>query len=103
MPRNALSEIERTVVAVGAADARRGLDIIVGSTGPLRRLTDVILGRRAPVELADPRLETLRRFAQVAARGRERIDHIRDMRHAGFNSAQIVLAARLAARPTRVG
>ncbi len=90
-----LSMIERTVIAVGAADARRGLWVAAKPDGRLRRLTDLLMGRRTPIALADPRLDALRRFAQTAASGRERISDIRRVRDAGFSSPQIVLAARL--------
>ena len=97
-----LSALERAAVAIGAADARQGKRIATNPHGRLQRLTAMVAGRRTPATLADPRLDALRRFAQVAATGRERIADLRRARDAGFNPGQIVLAARLSrgiARP----
>lgn len=95
--REDLSPLERTVVSIGATDARRGLWTVqlFAPSSRLYRLTNLLLGRRTPATLADPRLEALRRFAHVAAKGRERLHDIRSVRDAGFNPAQIVLATRL--------
>lgn len=92
---NGLSALERTVIAIGAADARQGKPILANPRSRLKRLADLVAGRRTPATLADPRLDALRRFAQVAATGRERIADLRRARDAGFNPGQIVLAARL--------
>ena len=94
-----LSRIERMVVEIAAHDARRGIrpvaedDLSLGAS--IRRLVLRLRGRRDANVLADARLDTLRRFAQSAARGRERLSDLRALRDAGFTPAQIVLTARL--------
>ncbi len=93
-PDGALSPLERTVIQVAAADARRGPPLSDRALR-LRRIVDLLLGRRPVRPLADPRLEALRRFAMRAALGRDRIGDMRSLRDAGFTLAQIVVASRL--------
>lgn len=90
-----LSRLERTVIAIGVADAAQGKRIVPNPDGRLERLVRLVAGRRTPARLADPRLEALRHFAQVAAADGERIADIRRLRCAGFSLGHVVATARL--------
>ena len=93
-----LSRLERTVVAIGVADAAQGKRIVANPHRQLERLIRLVAARRTPATLADPRLEALRHFAQVTAQLGERIADIRRLRDAGFGLGQVVIAARLSRR-----
>lgn len=90
-----LSRLERTVVAIGVADAAQGKRLVANPHSRLERLVRLVAARRTPATLADPRLEALRHFAQVTATTRERIADIRRLRDAGFSLGQVVAAAHL--------
>lgn len=90
-----LTRLERTVVAIGVADAAQGKRIVANPGALMQRLIRLVAGWRTPAMLADPRLEALRHFAQVAATGGERIADFRRVRDAGFSVAQVVTAALL--------
>lgn len=94
-----LTRIERLVVEIAAHDARRNIRPVAADDrsfrGRVQRLAECVRGRRDANALADARLETLRRFAQAAARGREQICDLKALRDAGFSAAQIVLTTHL--------
>ena len=98
-PNRELSHLERTVIAIGVADAAQGKRIVADPDARLERLIRLVAGRRTPARLADPRLEALRHFAQVAAADGERIANVRRLSAAGFSLGQVVAAARLSRAP----
>lgn len=94
-PDRELSRLERTAIAIGVVDAAQGKRIVANPDARLQRLIRLVTGRRTPARLADPRLEALRHFAQVAAADCERLADIRRLCGAGFSLGQVVAAARL--------
>jgi hypothetical protein len=99
-----LSRLEQAVIAVAVADVRNGRRSprrAGGGFDRLVRLAEALAGRRRAPALADPRLDTLRRFAHAAALGREQVGDLRALRDAGFAASQIVAAARLSRLASR--
>lgn len=99
----ALSGIERTVIELARQEAgtRRASCAEPRSRlmAKLRRLVDIVAGRRGPLPLANPRLEALRRFACSAATGGViREDEVGMLVRAGFTWAEAQAVRVVAAR-----
>ena len=97
IPRRGLDERERGAVMLARTDRKDSLR----STGRLHRLSVICFGlSRRPNKLADPRLESLRRYAvavahdtqESAAREREQLVAL------GFSDQQILMVAATAVR-----
>lgn len=75
-----LSRLERTVVALAVDEARRGICPPYGGSWPrLKRMVDLLLGRRSATALANARLDRLYRLAHAAARGGEKLTEFSEM------------------------
>ena len=92
-----LSPAEWKAVSIAINDAtNRGCG--AGEPGPLARLITTLTGIERPRPLADPRLETLRRFVCDTRRSRGMADQfVPALMEQGFNQAQVRAIALLAA------
>jgi hypothetical protein len=88
-----LTETEWVAVSIALRDAQRcGCDAEArdASSGGLRRMTNLLFGRRRPPPLASPRLEAIRRFVCASNRRRKlAVEHVTPLTEHGFNRAQI--------------
>ncbi|HLY90661.1 MAG TPA: hypothetical protein VKQ27_16895 [Acetobacteraceae bacterium] len=98
---SSLDPHERSAVVVALNDAGRGHRTAPTAKGFRRTCYKLYLrltGHVAPQPLANPRLEAIRRFAEVTRRaGRVAETHVSAMRKQGFSRAQIDAITALSA------
>jgi len=98
-----LSALEWKVVAIALKEAgRHGRRVVAPSSAigrMLRRVLDRITGARGTLPLADPRLETLRRFVCLSRWGDQGADELaHDLVAQGFTQGQVRAVAMLVGR-----